>query len=74
MKILALGTSCVDVYPQKGVGAPGGEPLNISAHLSFRGDVELMCLLDQLMPDFKTIADFTKDNGKGIKGSRAKFV
>jgi fructoselysine 6-kinase len=44
MKILALGTSCVDVYPQKEVIAPGGEALNISAHLSFRDDVEVFLM------------------------------
>jgi fructoselysine 6-kinase len=44
MKILALGTSCVDVYPQKEVVVPGGEALNISAHLSFRGDVEVFLM------------------------------
>ena len=30
-------------------------------------NVELMWLLGRLAPDFKTIADFRKDNGKGIK-------
>jgi hypothetical protein len=29
MKILALGTSCVDVYPQKEIVAPGGEALGV---------------------------------------------
>ena len=44
MRILALGTSCVDVYPQKEIIAPGGEALNISAHLSFRDDVEVFLM------------------------------
>jgi hypothetical protein len=30
-------------------------------------NVELMWLLERLQPDLKTIADFRKDNGKGIK-------
>jgi transposase len=29
-------------------------------------NVELMWLVERLPPDFKTIADFRKDNGKGI--------
>lgn len=29
-------------------------------------NVELMWLLERLQPDFKTIADFRKDNGKAI--------
>lgn len=41
MKILALGTCCVDVYPQKEVITPGGEALNIAAQLSLRDDVEV---------------------------------
>lgn len=47
MNIMALGTCCVDVYPQKGVVTPGGEALNIAAQLSLRGDVNahLMGLL-----------------------------
>ncbi len=32
-------------------------------------NVELMWLLGRLAPDFKTIADFRKDNGKGIKNT-----
>jgi transposase len=30
-------------------------------------NVELVWLLTRLMPDFKTNADFRKDNGKGIR-------
>jgi transposase len=37
-------------------------------------NIELMCLLSRLMPDFKTIADFRKDNRKGIKGACRQFV
>jgi transposase len=37
-------------------------------------NVELMWLLTRLIPDFKTIADFTKDNGKGIKAVCRQFV
>ena len=37
-------------------------------------NVELMWLLERLKPDFKTIADFRKDNGKGIKNVCRRFV
>jgi transposase len=37
-------------------------------------NVELMWLLTRLSPDFKTIADFRKDNGKGIKSACRRFV
>ncbi len=37
-------------------------------------NVELMWLLERLQPDFKTIADFRKDNGKGIKNTCVRFV
>lgn len=37
-------------------------------------NVELMWLLGRLAPDFKTIADFRKDNGKGIKNSCRVFI
>lgn len=37
-------------------------------------NVELMWLLQRLAPDFKTIADFRKDNGEGIKNSCRAFV
>jgi transposase len=37
-------------------------------------NVELMWLLGRLAPDFKTIADFRKDNGKGIKSVCREFV
>jgi transposase len=37
-------------------------------------NVELMWLLERLRPDFKTIANFRKDNGKGIKNVCRKFV
>jgi len=37
-------------------------------------NVELMWLLERLTPDFKTIADFRKDNGKGIKNVCRQFV
>jgi transposase len=34
-------------------------------------NVELMWLTGRLAPDFKTIADFRRDNGKGIATSVA---
>jgi len=37
-------------------------------------NVELMWLLRMLRPDFKTIADFRKDNLKGLKGLFRQFV
>lgn len=36
--------------------------------------VDLMRLLERLQPDFKTIADFRKNNGKGIKNACRQFV
>jgi len=36
--------------------------------------VELMWLLRRLAPDFKTIADFRRDNGPGIVGTCRAFV
>lgn len=37
-------------------------------------NVELMWLLNRLAPDFKTIADFRKDNGEGIKNTCREFI
>jgi len=37
-------------------------------------NVELMWLLGRLTPDFKTLANFRKDNGKGIRGVCRQFV
>jgi len=37
-------------------------------------NIELMWLLGRLAPDFKTIADFRKDNGDAIKEVCAEFV
>lgn len=37
-------------------------------------NVELMWLLERLQPDFKTIADFRKDNSEGIKNTCRQFV
>ena len=37
-------------------------------------NVELMWLLGRLAPDFKTIADFRKDNGRGIKNTCREFI
>ena len=39
-----------------------------------RQNVEVMWLLGRLTPDFKTIADFRKDNGDALKGTLGKFV
>jgi transposase len=37
-------------------------------------NVELMWLTGRLAPDFKTIADFRKDNGSAIRGACRRFV
>lgn len=37
-------------------------------------NVELMWLTERLTPDFKTIADFRKDNGKAIRNVCGEFV
>ena len=37
-------------------------------------NIELMWLLGRLAPDFKTIADFRKDNSKGIKNTCRTFI
>jgi len=37
-------------------------------------NIELIWLTGQLAPDFKTIADFRKDNGKAIRSVCAEFV
>src|ERR1700723_1301861 len=37
-------------------------------------NIELMWLTGRLAPDFKTIADFRKDNGPAIRGACARFV
>ena len=37
-------------------------------------NVELMWLTGRLMPDFKTIANFRKDNGRAIRGVCRQFV
>lgn len=37
-------------------------------------NVELMWLTERLTPDFKTIADFRKDNSKGIKNACRTFI
>lgn len=37
-------------------------------------NIELLWLLGKLQPDFKTIADFRKNNTKAIKGVCAEFI
>ena len=37
-------------------------------------NVELMWLIERLIPDFKTIADFRRDNGVAIRGVCREFV
>lgn len=40
-KIVAMGTCCVDVYPQKSTIRAGGETLNIAAQLSRTDDIDI---------------------------------
>ena len=35
-------------------------------------DLELMWLTERLAPDFKTIADFRKDNGKALRNAASR--
>jgi transposase len=37
-------------------------------------NIELMWLTGRLAPDFKTIADFRRDNGRGIRNACSQFV
>src|SRR5216110_3633712 len=37
-------------------------------------NIELMWLTGRLMPDFKTIADFRKDNGPAIRATCRRFI
>ena len=37
-------------------------------------NLELMWLTGRLAPDFKTIADFRRDNGQGIRGACRRFI
>ena len=37
-------------------------------------NLELMWLVGRLMPDFKTIADFRRDNGPAIRAAAAQFI
>src|SRR6201998_540226 len=37
-------------------------------------NIELMWLTGRLMPDFKTIADFRRDNGHGLRATCRQFV
>ena len=39
-----------------------------------RRNIELMWLIGRLMPDFKTIADFRRDNGEAIRAVCSQFV
>lgn len=74
----------------KSTGRPGYDPATLlkiyiyvylnriqsSRHLELEAqrNIELMWLTGRLAPDFKTIADFRKDNGKGIKNTCSEFV
>ena len=81
LKILAVGTCCVDVYPQKDVITPGGEALNIAAQLSTRDDVEV-CLMamigddrygEMIMDHIKTL-DINTDHLYPLEGDTGSHV
>jgi transposase len=59
-----------------GIGRPGYHPSVQSRRLEreCHRNLEVMWLLGRLAPDFKTIADFRKDNGSAIKRVCAQFV
>ncbi len=66
----ALGFGGVD---PAATGRPAYHPaVRIPRHLE--RNVELMWLTGRLAPDFKTIADFRKDNGKAIRSVCRQFV
>jgi transposase len=87
LDLLALGFEAVNA---KLTGRPGYHPstmlkLYIYGYLNriqssrrlekeSHRNVELMWLLERLRPVFKTIANFRKENGKGIKNVCRKFV
>lgn len=82
LKLDSLGFRRVDA---KRTGRPGYHPTTLLKLYVYRylnriqssrrlekeahRNVELMWLLERLTPDFKTIADFRKNNGKGIKNA-----
>lgn len=87
LELRALGFAAVDA---KATGRPAYHPavllkLYIYGYLNrvqssrrlereCQRNVELMWLTERLTPDHKTIADFRKDNGKGIRGVCREFV
>ena len=81
MKILALGTSCVDVYPQKNIVTPGGEALNIAAQLSYRDDVEVFLMgmigndsyADAVLDSIENL-DINSDHLYRVEGETANHI
>ena len=87
LDLLALGFSSVE---PKATGRPSYHPsmmlkLYIYGYLNkiqssrrlereTQRNVELMWLMHRLTPDFKTIADFRKDNGQAIKAVCRQFI
>jgi len=87
---LDLKALCFDLAETKKTGRPGYHPstmlkLYIYGYLNriqssrrlekeANRNVELMWLLERLTPDFKTIADFRKNNRDGIKNTCKQFV
>ena len=61
--------------PSKSYSIPGSqhEPDELSLRECQR-NIELVWLTGRLMPDFKTIADFRKDNGEAIRRVCREFV
>ena len=53
---------------------PESHPIQSSPGTRGQRNVELMWLTGRLAPDFKTIADFRRDNGAGIRNACRQFV
>jgi transposase len=86
---LALGELGFDATPEA-TGRPGYHPATLLKIYLYgylnqiqssrrlerecQRNVELMWLVQQLTPDFKTIADFRKDNGPAIRSVCRRFV
>src|SRR3979490_1134817 len=55
-------------------GSPNGVQASRRLERECQRNVELIWLTGRLMPDFKTIADFRKDNGKEIRSVCREFI
>ena len=57
-----------------GGGEGGGEGTSRRLERETQRNIEVMWLTGRLMPDFKTIADFRRDNGPAIRAVCGQFV